>query len=398
MGLVSPGDVHSHQGSALAIARMAKELGLDRVHIHAFTDGRDMPPASAGPQIKAFEQKLDEIGVGKVRSLAGRYYAMDRDNRWDRIEHVYKMLTDDEHATHHNSANYIQESYANGEYDEFLKPISIAKRSEDRVKLRDGDVVIHFNFRPDRARQLTRAFIDADFQEFSRNRVIHNLHFVTLTEFDRSFATQIAFPKSDITETLAEVISKAGKSQFHVAETEKYAHVTYFFNGGREQAFPHENRLLIPSPNVATYDQEPAMSAEAVTLAVINRLNSHDDDFIVVNFANPDMVGHTGILKATQDAIDMVDRCVGNIVAAALKKDGVALVTSDHGNAEKNTDTEKHTRLTAHTTSPVPVILCGTSAKDLRDEGSLQDIAPTILSIMGLPTPEAMTGHTLIKD
>jgi 2,3-bisphosphoglycerate-independent phosphoglycerate mutase len=357
-----------------------------------------MPPASAVPQIENFTKNLEKIGVGKVASLSGRYYAMDRDNRWDRIEHVYKMLTDDQHATHHSPSDYIKESYANDEYDEFLKPISLATRPEDRVRLKDRDVVIFFNFRPDRARQLTRAFVDADFREFQRNRVIHDLHIVTLTEYDRSLDVQVAFPKQDIADTLAEIISHKGGEQFHVAETEKYAHVTYFLNGGREDAFPGEHRMLIPSPKVATYDLEPAMSADAVADAVVDRLKNHTDDFIVVNFANADMVGHTGMMTPTQTAIEVVDRCVGRVADETLQQGGVVLVTADHGNAEKNTDPKAHTPLTAHTTSPVPVILCGTAANALREGGGLEDVAPTVLSIMNLPIPPAMTGTSLIKD
>jgi 2,3-bisphosphoglycerate-independent phosphoglycerate mutase len=396
MGLVSPGGVHSHQDSALAIARLAKRLGLSRVHVHAFTDGRDMPPKSAVPQIEHFENELAKVGAGRIASLSGRYYAMDRDNRWDRIEQVYQMLTADNHPTHQSPTGYIQDSYQRDETDEFLKPISIAARPADRVRLNDDDVVIFFNFRPDRARQLTRALADADFQDFKRQRVVHGLHVVTLAEYERALNVAVAFPKPDIHDTLTEIISRSGETQFHVAETEKYAHVTYFLNGGREKPFPHEERLLVPSPQVAFYDEAPAMSAEAVAGAVIERLQTHRDRFIVVNFANPDMVGHTGNLKATQRAIEVVDQCIARIVDAVIKKGGAILITADHGNAEKNTDAHSRTPLTAHTTAPVPAILCGTKAKSLRNNGGLQDIAPTILKIMELPAPGAMTGQSLL--
>jgi 2,3-bisphosphoglycerate-independent phosphoglycerate mutase len=398
LGLVSPGDVHSHEGTALAVARLAHKLGLEKVHVHAFTDGRDKPPQSAVPQIESFQSRLSEIGPYKIVSLAGRFYAMDRDSRWDRTASVYKMLTAEEHAVHPNASKYITESYAKGEFDEFVKPMSIAESANDRIRIRDNDVIIFFNFRPDRVRQLAHAFADADFRDFDRGRTIHNLHVVTLTEYDRALDVAVAFPKADITQTVAEIISENGGSQFHAAETEKYAHVTYFFNGGREQAFKGEDRMLVPSPKVATYDMHPEMSAEQVSDALIERLDTHSDDFIVINFANADMVGHTGQMEATIKAIETVDACVGRCVDAVVKSGGIAFVTADHGNAELNTDATTHTPLTAHTTNPVPAILCGSDATRLRTVAGLEDVAPTMLELMDLPQPAAMKGSSLIRS
>ncbi len=395
MGLVSPGGVHSHTDSAIATAKMARELGVGKVYVHAFTDGRDTPPTSAKAHIEETEQELAKHGA-KIASVSGRYYAMDRDNRWDRIEHTYKMLTHDEHDTHHNATDYIHKKYQAGEHDEFLKPISIATTPEDRVRLEDGDVVIFFNFRPDRARQLTKALVDADFQEFERGRVVKDLHVVTFAEYDRSLDVPIAFPKEDIQDTLAETVSKAGLKQFHVAETEKYAHVTYFLNGGREEPFKNEDRKLIPSPKVPFYDQAPEMSAQAVADEVIKQIETGHHDLIAVNFANADMIGHTGNFEAAVKAIEVLDGCLGHVVDAAVKAGGAVLITADHGNAEIMFEGGENKPVTSHSTSPVPVILCGTDAASLRSEGGLQDIAPTVLDIMGLEKPSVMTGISLL--
>jgi 2,3-bisphosphoglycerate-independent phosphoglycerate mutase len=398
MGLVSPGGVHSHQDGAIAVAKLAGKLGLDRVHVHAFTDGRDTPPTSAIDHIKTFEADLKETGVGHIASITGRYFAMDRDNRWDRTQQTYDMLTADTHPTHPDSKGYILEGHEAGVNDEFLKPIAIAATPQDRIRLEDGDVVIFFNFRPDRARQLSHALIDADFTEFDRKRIVHNLHLVTFAEYDRSLAAPVAFPKDDVTENLADVVSTHKLHQFHIAETEKYAHVTYFINGGREEAYDGEERQMIPSPRVATYDLEPAMSASAVTEAVLERLATGRDDLIVLNFANADMVGHTGDFEATKRAITVVDACIGQLADAIVAAGGAMLLTADHGNAEYKIDRDTHKALTAHTTSPVPVLICGTDAQSLRSDGGLQDVAPTVLTLMGLTVPSAMTGSTLVKD
>lgn len=397
MGLVSPGGVHSHQVSAVALVRLAARLGLDRVHVHAFTDGRDTKPSSARDYLREFESELAAVGVGRVASISGRYFAMDRDNRWDRTARVYELLTEPDHAHHAGADDYIASRYAAGETDEFLHPMAIRKSSSDRTHIEDDDVVVFFNFRADRARQLTHALVDADFKAFERKRVIKNLHLVTFTEYDDSLSVPVAFPSSNVPNCLAQVLSAAGKTQFHIAETEKYAHVTYFLNGGREAAFAEEYRQMIPSPKVAYYDEAPAMSARSVTDALIDRLKSGLDDFLVVNYANADMLGHTGNFTATKIAIECLDACVADVVSTVLSLDGSVLITADHGNAELNIDAETGKPLTAHTTSPVPVILCGTQAAALRADGGLADVAPTILSLMDIETPSEMTGTTLVR-
>ena len=398
MGLVSPGGVHSHQNGAIAIAKLAGKLGQDKVYVHAFIDGRDVLPASAKGILEDFETELKASHQhARVASIAGRYYAMDRDSRWDRVKLAYDALTADDHATHASASGYIQERYDDGETDEFLKPISIATSSNDRVRIEDGDVVVFFNFRPDRARQLTHALVDADFREFERGRVIHDLHLVTFAEYDETLNTPVAFPKPNLDHSLAEVTSRHGLRQFHVAETEKYAHVTYFLNGGREEPYKGEDRLLIPSLKVATYDLAPAMSAEKVADAVVDRLKSGQYDLIAVNFANADMVGHTGNFDAIVTAIEATDAQIGRVVDATLEVGGTVLITADHGNAEYKIDPKTKKPLTAHTTNPVPVILCGTEAKALRADGGLSDIAPTVLGVMDLAVPEAMTGKSLIS-
>lgn len=396
MGLVSPGGVHSHQDSAIAVAKLAKELGQDKVHIHAFTDGRDTPPTSAKQHLEKFQRELDEIGVGKIASVSGRYYAMDRDQRWDRVEQVYQMLTDDKHPAHISAVDYVGGRYQDGETDEFLKPIRIAASQNDHVKINDGDVVVFFNFRPDRARQLSHALIDADFKDFERKRVINDLYLVTFAEYDKALGAPVAFPKEDVTNTIAEVVSNHKLSQFHVAETEKYAHVTYFINGGQEEAFPGEERLMIPSPKVATYDEAPDMSAQEITGAVLERLENNDDALIVANFANPDMVGHTGDFAATVKAVEIVDECLGKIAEAVERKGGMLLITADHGNAEIEIDPSDNSPVTSHSTSQVPVIITGLEDSRLRHDGSLADVAPTVLELMNLPVPPEMTGQTLI--
>ncbi len=395
MGLVSHGGVHSHQNGAIAVAKLAQKLGQNKVYVHAFTDGRDVAPSSAKKIIKDFETELSTTGA-KVASIAGRYYAMDRDNRWERVKQAYDMLTHDEHPTHTSATGYIQDRYDNDETDEFLTPVSIATSPKDRVRIEDGDVVVFFNFRPDRARQLTHALVDADFQEFTRHRVIHNLHLVTFAEYDEALSTPVAFPKPNLDHSLAQVVSIEGARQFHVAETEKYAHVTYFLNGGQEEPFKNEDRQLIPSLKVATYDLAPAMSADHVAETVIEKIASEKYAFIAVNFANADMVGHTGNFEATKLAIETLDACLGRVVTSALEHHAAVLITADHGNAEYKIDPETNKPLTAHTTNPVPVILCGTETKSLRPDGGLSAIAPTVLDVMGLPVPPAMTGQTLL--
>ena len=397
LGLVSPGGVHSHSEGALALVRLAKKLDLTKVHIHAFTDGRDVPPTSSLEHIAAFEQELAAIGAGRIASIAGRYYAMDRDNRWDRVELAYDMLVGDVHPIVASAQAYIVERYGVKETDEFLRPVSIATQPADRTRIEDGDVVVFFNFRPDRARQLSHALVDKTFSGFARKRVVKDLHFVSFTEYDAELCVPVAFPAENVRHTLAEVVSAHGLRQYHVAETEKYAHVTYFLNGGREEAFKGETRSLIPSPKVATYDLQPEMSAQAVADDVTAHIRTGESDFIVVNFANADMVGHTGNFAATKEAIAVLDKCVAQVIDAALHAGGTALMTADHGNAEYKIDSETGAPLTAHTTSPVPVLLCGVEGITLRDSGGLQDVAPTILAAMGVYAPKEMTGKSLIS-
>ncbi len=397
LGLVSPGGVHSDQAHALAIAELARRRGLTRVYFHAFTDGRDEPPTSAAGFVGRFVDDLAAAGCGRVVSVSGRYYAMDRDTRWERTRAAYEQIAGGTPAARAADAvEYIESQYAHDVTDEFLPPVSIAADAAQVVRIEDGDSVVFFNFRPDRARQLSHALVDRDFTGFERSRVLNDLHFVTFTEYERDLPAEVAFPRQDVRHTLAEEVSAAGLRQFHVAETEKYAHVTYFINGGRESPFAGEERLLVPSPRVATYDATPAMSADAVAGAVVEHVERGDDALIVVNFANPDMVGHTGMFDATVRAVEVVDTCINRIQEAVAAAGGALLVTADHGNAELKVDARDGSPLTAHTTSPVPVILCGTDAARLRDGGGLADVAPTVLTVMGLPVPDEMTGHSLL--
>ena len=397
MGLVSPGGVHSHQRHGLALAELAQRRGLDRAYFHVFTDGRDEPPTSAAQFVGEFSAGLATAGAGRIASVSGRYYAMDRDKRWDRTRRAYEVIAGSGDGVATDAVAYIEASYARGITDEFVEPVSIVAGGGDRVRIEDGDSVIFFNFRPDRARQLSHALLDVDFGGFERSRRPADLCFVSFTEYEAGLGAAVAFPKEQVTHTLAEEVSNAGLRQFHVAETEKYAHVTYFINGGREPMFAGEERLLVPSPKVATYDATPAMSAPAVTDAVVERIAGGEDALIVVNFANPDMVGHTGVFDATVEAVEVVDACIGRIAGAALARGGALLMTADHGNAELKIDRRDGSRLTAHTISPVPVVLCGTGARGLRPDGGLADIAPTVLTAMGLPVPGAMTGRDLAE-
>jgi 2,3-bisphosphoglycerate-independent phosphoglycerate mutase len=396
LGLVSPGGVHSDQAHGVALAELARRRGLERVYFHAFTDGRDEPPTSAAGFMRTFIDDLHNTGCGEVASVTGRYYAMDRDTRWERTERAYDQLVGTAKASATDAVAYIEAEYALDITDEFLPPVSIVPPGRDRVVIDNGDSVVFFNFRADRARQLSHALVDQEFGGFERSRALRDLCFATFTEYSRDLPADIAFPRHDVSHTLAEAVCAAGLHQFHVAETEKYAHVTYFINGGREQAFPGEDRLLVPSPRVATYDATPAMSAREITDAVVGHVEDGEDALIVVNFANPDMVGHTGVFDATVAAVEVVDGCLDRIERAVIAAAGGMLVTSDHGNAEHKIDPGDNSPLTAHTTSPVPVILCGTDAAALRGGGGLEDIAPTVLQAMGLEIPEPMTGRTLV--
>ena len=390
MGLLSDGGVHSHIEHLYALLRMAKRQGLEKVYIHAFLDGRDVSPSSGAGFVEETVCHCAEIGVGRIATVMGRYYAMDRDKRWDRVEQAYDaMVYGEGSASDPDPIHAVRESYAGGVTDEFVEPVVC----DAEGSISDNDSVIFFNFRPDRARELTRALVDPEFSGFTRQ--LFPLTFVCTTEYDASMPNvQVAFPRQSVTNGLGEYLSKMGMTQLRIAETEKYAHVTFFFNGGVETVFPGEDRCLIPSPKVATYDLQPEMSAPAVCEECVKRIESGAYDVIVLNFANCDMVGHTGVFDAAVKAVETVDTCVGKVVEATRRQGGIAMVTADHGNAEvmKQADGSP---MTAHTTNPVPFILVG-AGSELRQGGCLADIAPTILDVLGLNQPEEMTGKTLI--
>jgi 2,3-bisphosphoglycerate-independent phosphoglycerate mutase len=397
MGLVSPGGVHSSDTHLYALLRMARRLDVREVYLHVFTDGRDEPPTSAAGYVDELVHKIAEIGAGRIASISGRYYAMDRDKRWERTERAYRTVVEAAGPTAGDPVAFIKQSYEAGTTDEFLIPTRIVESgSAGAPAMRDGDSVIFFNFRPDRARQLSHAIVDEQWDHFERRRRPRLAHFVTFTEYEKGLPAEVAFTDQPLDDVLAEVVSKAGWHQFHTAETEKYAHVTYFLNGGREAPFPGEDRLLVPSPKVATYDLQPEMSARPVTDALLARLASGRYRFIVLNFANPDMVGHTGVFPATVRAVEVVDEMLGRIAPAVLERNAVLAITADHGNAELKVDAATGKPLTAHTTSPVPLIIAGAQGlTGLRDGGKLGDIAPTLLPLVGLATPAAMTGNDL---
>lgn len=395
MGLFSDGGVHVYKETPFALVELAKRHGLEKIYVHYFADGRDMAPQSAKAYMEMTLEWLKEIGAGQLASISGRYYAMDRDKRWERTELAYDMLTADSFDVRTDPVNYVQESYDEGVTDEFIKPMSITSSEAERVKIEDNDSVVFVNFRPDRARQLSHALCDQDFKGFERKRVVKELHFATITEYDTELGVPVAFPEQTMANTLAEVASKAGLTQFHIAETEKYAHVTYFMNGGNEAPFADEDRLLIPSPKVATYDLQPEMSAREVRDKTVEALDSEKYDLIIMNFANADMLGHTGKYDKTVDAIEVLDDCIADVIDKTLSLGGGVLMTADHGNAEQEIDTNGEP-ITSHTTNPVPVLVCGEEGLELRDGGGLRDIAPTMLDFLGLEKPAEMTGSSLI--
>ena len=389
MGLLSDGGVHSHLDHLFALLQMAKDKGLTKVYIHAFLDGRDVSPTSGADFVAQTVEKCREVGVGKIATVMGRYYAMDRDKRWDRVEMAYDAMVYGEGSTFNPvPVAAVKDSYAAGVTDEFVEPVVCDRDGT----ISDNDSVIFFNFRPDRAREITRTLVDPDFDGFTRQ--IFPLTFVCNTEYDASMPNvEVAFPRTSVRNGLGEYLSQMGMTQLRIAETEKYAHVTFFFNGGSETVFPGEDRVLVPSPKVATYDLQPEMSAYEVCDKCVERIESGAYDVIILNFANCDMVGHTGVFDAAVKAVETVDTCVGKVVDATLKMGGIAMITADHGNAEQMTEPDG-SPMTAHTTNPVPFILCG-AGTELR-KGRLCDIAPTILDVMGLAVPEEMNGHTLI--
>ncbi len=397
MGLLSDGGVHSMNTHLYALLRAAAERGLDRVFVHVFTDGRDTPPVSGKRFVQELSQQIREIGVGRIATISGRYYAMDRDNRWERVKQAYDAIVNGVGQRFTDPIAAIEMSYENGVTDEFIEPVVIThKDGEPAGSVQPGDSVIFFNFRADRARQLTRAFTGLNFGGFERER-IQNLHFATFTQYDRSFNTPIVFPPIIPTSTLAAVFAEHGVNNLRVAESEKYAHVTYFFNGGIEKEFPHESRMLVPSPQLATYDLKPEMSAFKVTDKVLRAIDDGDTDVYIINYANADLVGHTGNLKAAIEAVESLDTCLGWVIGSIERIKGAAVITADHGNCEQMIDPETGGPHTAHTATPVPFILCDPGFRGkLRDGGSLEDIAPTILDLLGIEQPVEMTGRSLL--
>jgi 2,3-bisphosphoglycerate-independent phosphoglycerate mutase len=397
MGLVSPGGVHSSTEHLYALLEMAHALKVAQVYVHAFTDGRDEPPTSAAGYVEELVARIARIGTGQIASVSGRYYAMDRDQRWDRTERAYRTVVEAIGPMAPDPVAFIKQSYQEGLTDEFLVPTRIVPPGQDPPRpIGDRDSVIFFNFRPDRARQLSHAIVDESWNHFPRVRRPRLAHFVTFTEYEKGLTAEVAFRDEPLPGVLAQVVSEAGWRQFHTAETEKYAHVTYFLNGGREAPFPGEDRLLVPSPKVATYDTQPEMSARPLTDVLLDRLRRGQYQFLVVNFANPDMVGHTGVFPATVQAVSIVDAMLGRIAEAVLPRHGILAITADHGNAELKIDRATGAPLTAHTTNPVPLILAGADGIEwLRDGGKLGDIAPTLLRLVGLTPPADMTGDDL---
>ena len=396
-GLVSDGGVHSHNTHIYGLLELARRNGLDKVYVHCFLDGRDTPPASGKGYVEALEAKMKEIGVGKVASVMGRYYAMDRDNRWDRVERAYNALTRGEGGTAASATAGIQASYDAEVNDEFVEPFVVVEDGKPVATVKDNDSVIFFNFRPDRAREITRAFCDDDFKGFARDRRL-NLTYVCFTDYDDTIANKlVAFKKEAIVNTFGQFLADHDMTQARIAETEKYAHVTFFFNGGVEEPNKGEDRILVPSPKVATYDLQPEMSAPAVCDKLVEAIKSGKYDVVIINFANPDMVGHTGIEDAAIKAIETVDACVGRAVDAVKEMDGVLFICADHGNAEQLVDYETGTPFTAHTTNPVPFILVNADPSyKLREGGCLADIAPTLIELMGMEQPKEMTGKSLL--
>lgn len=396
LGLLSPGGVHSHEIHIHAMAELALRKGLRKVYVHAFLDGRDMPPKSASDSIRAMDSKFAELGGGRIASMIGRFYAMDRDNRWERIQQAYELIVRGKADYRAESAlEGLRQAYEHGESDEFVKATLIVPDDEVPVTLQDGDVVVFMNFRADRARELTRALNEPDFSGFRREIIPKLGGFVTLTEYHQDFKFPIAYPPQSVTNCLGEVLSKHGLTQLRLAETEKYAHVTFFFNGGVETPFPGETRILVPSPKVKTYDLKPEMSAPEVTDELVHAIESGKYDVIICNYANGDMVGHTGNLEASIQAVEALDGAMGRVVEALERVGGEMLITADHGNVEQMIDPSTGEIQTAHSVNPVPLVYKGTRG-ELSDEGSLADVAPTLLAILGIEKPAEMTGRSLL--
>ncbi|MES9969165.1 MAG: 2,3-bisphosphoglycerate-independent phosphoglycerate mutase [Candidatus Thiodiazotropha sp.] len=398
LGLLSPGGVHSHEEHIHAMIKLAVERGVERVYLHAFLDGRDTPPKSAEASIIAADRVFDELARGRIASLTGRYYAMDRDHRWERTEEAYDLLVEGKaNFQADNARQALLDAYQRGESDEFVKTTAIVPAGESPVTVDDGDVVFFLNYRADRARQLTSAFVEESFEGFARKHRPALGEFVSLTRYHKRFEIPVAFPPEKLRNVFGETIAKQGLRQLRLAETEKYAHVTFFFNGGRERPFEGEERILVPSPKVATYDLKPEMSADEVTDHLVDAIGGGKYDVIICNYANSDMVGHTGKYEAAKRAIETLDHCLGRVLKAIHLAGGEMLVTADHGNSEQMEDHENHQPHTAHTTNPVPLVYVGRKDAELMEGGALCDISPTLLKIMGLAQPDEMQGHALIS-
>ncbi len=395
-GLLSDGGVHSHNEHLYALLKLAKQSGLTKVFVHAFLDGRDTPPTSGKQYLHELEVKMQEIGVGKVATISGRYYAMDRDKRWERVQLAYNALVLGKGNQAASVSECIDKSYEADIKDEFVLPTIIMDKDMPTATIKENDSIIFFNFRPDRAREISRPFCDPDFTEIVRERGFIKLKYVCFTEYDVTIPNKIVAYKPDsLDNTLGEYLSKLGKTQLRLAETEKYAHVTFFFNGGVEEPVTGEDRILVQSPKVRTYDLQPEMSAVEVTDALVSDILAKKHDLIVINYANPDMVGHTGILEAAVKAVETVDTCLGRVMEALLQSDGQMFLCADHGNCDKMFD-ETGEPFTAHTTNPVPFVLINSDAKGIDQGGKLCDIAPTLLDMMGLEKPKEMTGRSLL--
>jgi len=394
LGLLSDGGVHSHQDHLVAMAELAAKRGAENIYLHAFLDGRDTPPKSAQHSIELLQATFTRLGKGRIASLIGRYFAMDRDNRWDRVEQAYNLIVDGAAAYRSDYAvDGLIAAYERGESDEFVKATGIG----EPVRVEDGDAVVFMNFRADRARELTRCFVEPGFNEFQRARAPQLAGFVMLTQYAASIPAPAAYAPEALTNVLGEYLANNGKTQLRIAETEKYAHVTFFFSGGREEPFAGEERILIPSPQVATYDLQPEMSAPEVTDRIVDAIENQRHDVIIVNYANGDMVGHTGVFDAAVKAVECLDKCIGRIVEALDKVGGEALITADHGNVEQMEDAMTGQAHTAHTCEPVPFIYYGKRNLTIREGGVLADVAPTMLTLLGLPVPAEMTGRSIVE-